>query len=255
MKQILKALPIVAVLTCFFPDIVLGQAVTNVPCNQLPALTGPVTTSAGSCATAVVAPQVSVFTSGIAQTYTTPANAKYLIIEMVGGGGGGAASGTAPGAASAGGNTTFGTALLVANGGTAGSTSAGTGSAGGTATGGDINLTGGPGGTGSNQVTTLGGHGGTSYFGGSGPGGFATNAPGAASANTGSGGGGNGPNATAPGGGGGGAGGYCRKLITSPLSTYAYTVGTAGVGGTLGTGGGAGANGAAGLISVTAYFQ
>lgn len=200
------------------------------------------------------APQVSVFTTGTAATYTTPANAKYLVVEFQGGGGGGAGSGTAPGAAGDGGNTTFGTALLVGNGGTKGLTT-GAGSTPGTATGGDMNLTGGLGGVATGAVNQGGGAGGISFFGGAGPAPPQNNAGFAAAANSGSGGSGAGNGVTANTGGGGAAGGYGRKLITSPLSSYLYTVGPGGAGGTLGTGGAAGGAGAAGLITVTAYFQ
>lgn len=197
------------------------------------------------------APQVSVFTSG-SGTYTTPTNAKYLIVEMVGGGGGGSGSGTSPGAGTAGTASTFGSSFLTAGGGQA---SGGAG-AGGTCTGGDINQTGGSGGNSSGLANNPGGFGGISFFGASANflgtgGGVGSNAP----VNSGSGGGGAGDGSTPNSGAGGGAGGYLRKLVASPLASYSYTVGAAGSGGAAGTGGFAGGNGAAGQIIVTAYFQ
>src|SRR6266849_4082530 len=52
------------------------------------------------------APQVSVFTSGTSQIYTTPIGALYLKVRMVGGGGGG--SGANSNSGNAGGDTSFG---------------------------------------------------------------------------------------------------------------------------------------------------
>ena len=118
-------------------------------------------------------PTVTVYTSGTG-TYTTPAGALYLTVEMLGGGGGGGGSGTgSPGNGGAGNNTTFGTTFLVANGGGGGGAAAGAGGAGGTASGGDINLTGGAGGAGITIGTGAGvgygGMGGVSVFGGASP--------------------------------------------------------------------------------------
>jgi hypothetical protein len=53
------------------------------------------------------APQVSVFTSGSSQTYTTPVGALYLRVRMVGGGGGGGGA-LITNAGSNGGDTSFG---------------------------------------------------------------------------------------------------------------------------------------------------
>lgn len=206
--------------------------------------------------TAQAAPQVTVYTSS-SGTYTTPAGAKYLVVEMVGGGGGGAGSGTTPGAGGAGGNTTFGSSFLTANGGTGGSTAAVTQAAGGTATGGDVNI---PGGAGQGVNTGLGivpgGLGGGTVIGP--PSASATNfavAGQSGATNTGAGGGGASASATAGPGGGGGGGAWLRKLVTSPSATYAYAIGAAGTAGTTGTSGAAGGAGAAGLIHVMAYFQ
>jgi len=201
-------------------------------------------------------PQTSVIGAG-SGTYTTPANAKYLIVELVGGGAGGGGSGSgSPGAGQAGGNSTFGTTFLTANGGAtmAGSTLAGVG---GTASNGDINYQGATGGQIlSGAANVAGGYGASSYFSGGGSGGQpGANAGGTAIANSGSGAGGAGCGATAASGAGGGAGGYVRKLITSPLTTYAYSVGAGGTAGTAGTSGAAGGTGAGGLLVVMAYFQ
>lgn len=196
--------------------------------------------------------KVDVFTSGTSLTYTPPTWAVTLELEMVGGGGGGAGSGTAPAAATAGGNTTF--TGFAANGGALGGAGTLTYAAGGTATGCDINLSGGTGGLGENNATRPGGGGGVSAFGGAGAAAtsLALSAGSAAAANSGSGGSGSSAGATAGAGGGGGAGGYCRKLITAPATSYTYTIGTAGGAGGAGTGGAAGGAGAAGLIRVIA---
>lgn len=197
-------------------------------------------------------PTTQVFTSG-SGTYTTPAYAQWIEVQIIGGGGGGAGSGTTPGAAVDGGATTF--ASFTANGGAKAVTvNAG---AGGTASGGAVN-TSGP--TGQNvtggTTNTAGGHGGVSRFGGSGwgsaqfPGGG-----GNASANTGSGGGGAGAGSTASAGGGGGAGGYSYGIITSPAATYSYGVGAGGAGGSAGTSGGAGGSGAAGTVIVIEHYN
>lgn len=199
-------------------------------------------------------------------TYTTPVGAKYLIVEMVGGGGGGGGSGVSPSSTNggAGSATTFG-ASLVCNGGSGGeaASATGKGGAGGTAAGGDINISGAKGTnaagvpvSGSNR----GGDGGSSFYGGSGRGGANNDTTGsnAEAASGAGGGGGASPVASGIGGGGGGSGGWLRKLIPSPASTYAYSVGAGAGGGSLGGSGGtigfAGGAGASGLISVTAFF-
>jgi len=223
------------------------------------------------------APTMQIFVSG-SGTYTTPTSPAplYIEIEMVGGGGGGAsASGNAVqgGSGGDGTDTTFGTSLLVAGaglgavgpdgmgdgqiGGAGGSSSLGSGPVG-------IALTGASGGP-SQWATTAtdggwaGGPGASSPFGGAGgAGGWNANGQ-SASANTGSGGGGGGIYPYAQGfnqfsGSGGGAGGYVKAIITSPVSTYAYTVGSGGAGGTY-SGSASGGDGAAGIIIVTEYYQ
>lgn len=212
-------------------------------------------------------PNRQIFTTGTNATYTTPTCNAVLPTriewEFVGGGGGGAGSGTTPGAATAGGSTCVNTSspacttpLFVTTGGALGSASAGATAAGGTATSCDLGLTGGTGGGGTSLANQYGGAGGSSFFGGQGyPGSPGSTAGIAAVANTGSGGGGGGDAATANSGGGGGAGGYCRKIQTSPASSYFYTVGAAGAAGGAGTSGVVGGAGAAGLIIATAYWQ
>ena len=197
-----------------------------------PGTSGQVLTTGGAAANpswtsiagAYSVPQITVYTSGSAQTYTTPAGALYLLVEMVGGGGGGGAFATNAG--NAGGNTSFGT--LTANGGSGGGTSGAAGGAGGTASNGDVNITGATGRTATNLVATSSGDGGSSYFGGSAPGSQATGAsPNAgigAVTNSGSGGSGASGTSSASGAGGGGAGGYCTKNNNFSISNlYIYS--------------------------------
>lgn len=201
-------------------------------------------------------PTAQLFLSG-SGTYTTPAGCTRIEVEMVGAGGGGS-SGNGTGAGTAGGNTTFGTALLVANGGAAGGATTTPGS-GGTASGGDDNITGGQGCGGGQSVSGtaggVGGIGGSSFFGGAG-GSTIAGAGLNAAANSGSGGGGSGSTSGASigCGNGGAAGGYCRKRITAPLATYSYAVGAAGGGGAGGGGAGTAGTGAAGRIIVKEYY-
>lgn len=206
-----------------------------------------------------VTPTVTVITSG-SGTFTTPSNALYIQVKMVGGGGGGAGNGGTGQNGSNGGNTTFGTSLLTANGGSGATAGSGaSGGSGGTATvaGSAIALTVVSGGTGSSSnnlsSSLAAGMGGSNPFGGAGAGGGGGGvAGGAASANTGGGGGGQGGTGGAITGNGGGAGGYLEAIITSPSSTYSYSVGALGAGYSSGTVGG---NGAAGIIIVTTYYN
>jgi hypothetical protein len=201
------------------------------------------------------APQVSVFTSGISQTYTTPAGVLYLKLRMCGGGGGGGAM--TANAGQIGGDTSFGTWTAIhGNGGpvagTAQGAAGGTGGVNGTGTV-ITRVDGGNGGGGTNAGGAPPGYGGSNPFGGAGAqNNSATNGVGQnAKANTGGGGSGAGNNTGA--GGGGGAGEYLEALIAAPAATYTYTVGAGGNGGA--AGGTAGGAGAAGRIEVTAYFQ
>lgn len=218
-------------------------------------------------ALAFMPPTQQVFTSG-SGTYTTPVNAKYLIVQMTGAGGGGAGSGnSATGNGGAGGNTTFGSSLLTANGGGA-TTSGIIGGAGGTAT---INspaygytVTGGAGQAGSFQGTTggvqlAGGMGGDSTmgFGGTpGAGSGATGTAGSAGNNGGGGGGaGGGTTAGSSVGAGGGGGGGLWAIVPGPLAaTYAYACGAAGTAGAAGTNGSAGGAGSNPVIIVTECY-
>lgn len=203
-----------------------------------------------------VAPTVQTFTTGTAQTYTTPTSPRrplYLKVRAVAGGGGGA-GGNASLNGGAGGNTTFGTSLLSATGGGAGISNA-SGGAGGAASLGSgpvgAALTGGSGGASTQDSTgSAGGVGGSSAFGGGGfgGGGSALSAGGAGAPNTGAGGGGAG-GGNGFGGSGGGAGGYVDAIITSPLTTYTYSVGASG------TAGGTGGAGGAGIIIVEEFYQ
>jgi hypothetical protein len=225
----------------------------------------------------ITPPQVTVYKTGTAQTYTPPAGALYLRVRMVGGGGGGsggrAPTGNPSGVGGDGGNTTFsetgGSLSLVAYKGLGGPVVPTTfkGGAGGATdldglTG--IEVPGAYGAAGSVSNSTYGARspgamGGGSPFGGAGMGAsYSSDSNTNAIANTGSGGGGG--NANSPGvdlysGNGGGAGGYIDVIITSPAPQYTYTVGTGGTAGTAGNDGYPGGAGAAGIIEVTAYFQ
>ena len=200
--------------------------------------------------------------------YTVPTNCKYLYIEMVGGGGAGGGTYNVS-AGGTGGNTTFGTALLTTNGGAGGQLANG-GSLNYLGTGGTaaITSTSGVSGiaiTGANGNIwgySCGGSGGTSPFGGAGVGSFnfsSGNATGGkqttnGSPNSGSGGGGWGTDNTAyTSGVGGGAGGYIKAYITSPSSTYNYSVPIGGNGSIQGFVYMSG-NGGSGVIIVTAFF-
>lgn len=210
-------------------------------------------------------PTVQIITSG-SGTYTTPSNARFIEIEMVGGGGGGSGSGngTSGGTGGTGGNTTFGTSLLTANGGVGGACG-GLGGTGGSVT---INspatrifsIAGTQGGSSSLQtnVTFLlpSGAGGQSFFSGGGSPSFSNTAGVAGIANSGSGGsgGGCGSGASSNVGSGGGSGGYIRAFITSPSATYSYAIGAGGTAGTAGTNGTAGGAGGSGIIIVREYY-
>lgn len=193
-------------------------------------------------------PTLQVFTSG-SGTYTTPAGATRVEVQLIGGGGGGggtAADGSPAG--TVGGNTTFST--LTGNGGGGGVAAGGGATAGGAATGGDINISGGSGSSGAAAGATdvFGGSGGNGFFGG-GAGGAGGNQGGSAGAtNSGGGGSGHGGNSAA-GGGGGGAGGYAKKRIVAPAATYSYGVGA---GGAAATSAGAGGSG---IIIVDEFYD
>lgn len=211
------------------------------------------------------------FTSGSAQTYTTPPGVYMLKVKMVGGGGGGGASGTAGGGTpTAGSASTFGptgnTSMLSAGGGNAGATRGAGAPAGqgGTSTVSSpaIQLIAARGGAASGniaQATTSTqssvNPGGLSAFGGNSYGGFGEGSQDPAT-NSGSGGGGGacGTTSGSAGGLGGGSGGYIEAIIMNPVSTYTYTVGGGGSGSTAGTNGFSGSVGAAGQIIVEEYY-
>jgi hypothetical protein len=204
-------------------------------------------------------PTYTDLTSG-SGTFTVPAGATSLEIEMVGGGGGGGGGGTTGTVGGNGGTTTFGTSLLTANGGTGGvSSSLAAGGVGGTATIGagalGTPLTGGQGGASvvdSASITLGGGAGGSNPLGGAGqstPNGNGT----AGATNTGSGGGGAGTTNTITSGAGGGAGGYIIGAINSLAASYSYAIGAGGIAGTGNVNqGGAGASG---LIRIKVIYQ
>jgi len=196
-----------------------------------------------------ITPAITTYTSG-SGTYTVPTGCAYLKIRMVAGGGGG--GGTTAG--SAGGSTTFGTSAYSCAGGSGGSIYQGTtdgtsaGGAGGSAPSGTVGylaMAGQNGATGvntsigsENPVGAVGGRGADTLLGVGGIGGATGTVSPTAGVGYGSGGGGyTTGTATA---GGGGAGAYQEILITSPASSYAYSVGS---GGAAGTNGGAGAGG------------
>lgn len=225
---------------------------------------GQILVSAGDASpvwTTPTAPQVTRYTSG-SGTYTTPAGARYLHIEMVGGGGGGGGCGNATTipTAGTGGTTTFGSSLLTCvggGGGVYGQPSLNGGSA--TVNSPAVALVAMEGNRASSGSTNgsgfMGGLAGApSPFGGAGGGG--NNSAGtAAVANSGAGGGSAGTNSTNNStASGGSSGGYIKAIITSPSSTYSYAVGAAGTAGAAGTGGYVGGAGGSGIVIITAYF-
>jgi hypothetical protein len=213
-----------------------------------------------------VSPTVQKFLSG-SGTYTTPTSPSplYIRVRMSGPGGGGGSSGNSAGnnGLSGSGATTFGSSLLSAGAGSGGSW-AGQGGGGGTASLGSgpigLAITGGQGQAGwsasPSGMYSVGGQGGANTFGGSGAGSINTTGF-AGATNTGAGGGGSGSNNAVSGnnsGGGGGSGAYIDAIITSPASTYAYSIGTGGTGGGGGTNGFSGGAGADGIIIVEEFY-
>jgi len=240
-----------------------GLQIYNSTTNKINVYTGSGWTELSSAA--VTLPTIQKFTSGVAQTYTTPANCQWIRVRMLGGGGGGGPSGNSGGGAAGNGVTsTFGSSLLTAwAGALGGGLAVNIGGAGGTYT---INgpaigfgVDGSTGGTGTlnSSVTAVlsSGYGGNNSLGGAAPG---VQLRAGAAANTNSGGGGSGGGGAAItgfySGTGGGAGGFLDAIIKSPSATYTYTVGTGGAGGTAGVSGYAGGSGAAGIIIVEEYY-
>jgi hypothetical protein len=204
-------------------------------------------------------PTVQILTSGTAATYTTPTSPTplYLHIRMVGGGGGGGGASSGGGN---GGNTVFGSSL-TAGGGTAGGAGASAGGLGGTNTvlaGPTVieNQAGSSGmgfqaGSSANDVFIAGALGGDSRMGFGGHLGSANGSGENAPANGGGGGQSDGTTEGSPSysGAGGGSGGYIDAIISSPSSTYTYTIGA---GGTAGSSAGTGGSG---VIIVEAHYQ
>ncbi len=216
----------------------------------------------------LITPTQQRFTTGTAQTYTTPNGVAYLKIRISGAGGGGGGGGTTNGtAATAGTASTFGS-ILTANGGGLGvaGQSNGAGGAGGTAT---VSapafgtpITGGNGSGGGNYSTGTGTwagiNGGTNPLGGAGVGLYSSSGT-AGNANTGAGGGSGGANFNVSAsqlGGAGGAGGYAEAFVVPTAGqTFTYTVGVGGSAGGAGSNGYAGGAGADGYIEVTEYYN
>jgi hypothetical protein len=203
--------------------------------------------------TTAATPTRQAFTSG-SGTYTTPAGARYLHVKMVGGGGGG---GGQSGFGGDGADTTFGTATAGFGGG--GHPAAGSDSGGGAGGVGSLGsftsgriIHGGNGDSKNNNGNAGGGTGAPTPYAGWGAGGYGgSNGADAQGANTGSGGGGSSGTGGSSPGGGGGAAAYLELFITTPASTYAYSVGAKG---TAGTGSPAGGNGSDGFIEVLEYY-
>lgn len=232
--------------------------------------TTPSTISSNALVPRTIAPTVQTFTSG-SGTYTTPTGVSFIKVRMVagGGGGGGSAGGgnTNGGDGGSGGNTTFGTSLLSCIGGGAGGGNSQTGGSAGTASlgtgpiGSTLNGGVGQGGaiTAVANITTRGGDGGVSFFGGSATGGQGDATAGSSGqVNTGSGGGGastaQSSGSVNKAGGGGGAGGFLEAIINAPEATYAYAVGAGGTQGSAGTLGAAGGAGGSGYIEVYEFY-
>jgi hypothetical protein len=220
----------------------------------------------GTSTVGSVAPNAQLLTAA-SGTYTTPANARWLLIRGAGGGSGGG-GGQNGGGSGAGGTTCWAASgaacsapIFQATGGAA-SNNVASGAAG-VGSGGYSSLSGTPGGmpgipgVGFNAT---GGTGGPSCLGGAGIGSSGSAGAGAAPANSGGGGGGGGAtnNTLTGSSGAGGAGGGCfLAIINSPAATYTYAIGAAGTGAAGGSSsssaGGAGGAGGSGAIEVLAY--
>ena len=208
-------------------------------------------------------PQSTTLTSG-SGTYTPPAGALYLEVEMVGGGSGGAGGGTGGAASAAAGNTIFG-GMTAAGGAAAPAPGSSAFASAASATGGNLNVPGGVGTAGINFTASslsgfcaAGGNGAASSYGPGGPGGILYNATStfpAAAAAYGAGGGGGSGNAGNQSGFGGNSGATVKATLTTPSSSYSYAVGNGTSGGAAGTGGNPGASGMGGMIKITAKFQ
>jgi len=207
------------------------------------------------------APTIQVFTSGTAQTYTTPSGCTMIRVRMCGGGGGAGAPDSGTSAGGTGGTTSFGSSLLSAPGGfgSPGGPGGLGGDGGGAAT---INspaigqgYPGEFGDNGSYTADSIGGSGGRSIlFGGRGRGGSRGLNGGDALANSGGGGGGGGGFTALASSGGGGGATSLEAYIFGPSASYTYTVGAAGTKGSTGGSGIASGNSAAGIIIVEEFY-
>jgi hypothetical protein len=234
--------------------------VTSVVCGT--GLDGGTITTTGTCSLSAARrtlPTTQPFTSGTSATYTTPANALWLEVWIVGAGGGGGGAGTGgQTGGGTGGTTTFNSVTAIGGSGGSAAPSAvnnnpgpgGNGGTGGTGTASRRSGGGGsPGGQGiAAAVNGTGGPGGSSGFGGGGT--MATTG-----GTFGGGGGGSGTSSGGVSGGGGGGGGETAYfIINSPSATYTYTVGAGGTAGAAGTSGGAGAVGGGGYVFVIEHY-
>lgn len=197
-------------------------------------------------------PVISVFTStGTATWQSTTQGGNfplYLRVLMAAGGGGGGAQTTNSGANGT--DSSFASWTVIH--GTGGGTNSGNGGTGGSGgangTGTLVRRVAGSNGTAGATLISLGG---ASALGGAGVS-STNNAAGTnAAANSGSGGGGGIGSGNA--GAAGAAGEFVEFIVTSPSTSYSYTVGGGGAGGS--AGGQAGGNGAAGIVVVEAYWQ
>lgn len=204
-------------------------------------------------------PQITLLTTGIAQTFNRPTYCTWMRVRMVGGGAGGAggSSNNTAGNGSNGGNTTFGS--LLAGGGGGGIASTQQPGPGGPASGGNImncaGCAGTAGGIPGQGADGIGGAGGCSPFGGNG---FGEQGNGVGAVGYGSGGAGgyvDNASLTGAGGPGGGSGGYVEHVYSAPASSYSYTIGHGGAAGVFGTNGGYGGAGMPGAIIIESYFN
>jgi hypothetical protein len=218
--------------------------------------------------TTLTPPTVQRFSSG-SGTYTTPVSPSplYLKVRVVGAGGGGSGSGsgTSTGGNGGAGGTSFFFNMSCGGGfgGVFTQPSGAVGAAGGTASaGGGVTYTviqngskGGVGGNSGSVVELSGGAGGgtalaSDVLGDS----NTTGTNGMPNTGTGGSGGGWGGTLTV-GGNGGGGGAYLEGFISSPVTSYSYSVGSGGSAGGPGTSGFAGGSGGSGYIVVEEYYQ
>jgi hypothetical protein len=191
-------------------------------------------------------------------TYTVPAGAKLLVVEIQGGGGGGWA-GQPGGGGGVGGSSSFGNMVCAAGSGSSGGNV--TTGAGGVLRHYSPGADGGSFGSPANGTSlwASGSPGAVSPWGGAGSAGYGA-VGGNAKTGTGSGGGGGGTNSVtqATGGAGGGAGAYALAVFGEPgdplAAAYSVVVGHGGGGGAASGNGLGGGSGASGFVYVTAYF-